>query len=125
VTESFEAAEQSWQRPPAPALSGRGRLQGMPRGVVKHDLGLPEAERPCRPMKLPVPSEQQAALLRLLVQRRKDAGLNQTTLASRLGITQSEVSKFERGERALDELRLRAWLRALGMPRIPRMPGMP
>jgi transcriptional regulator with XRE-family HTH domain len=49
----------------------------------------------------------------MLVQLREAAGINQTTLAGRLGITQSEVSKFERGERALDVLRLRAWLRAL------------
>jgi transcriptional regulator with XRE-family HTH domain len=52
-------------------------------------------------------------LLRLLAQRRADAGLDQAALADRLGITQSEVSKFERGERALDVVRLRAWLHAL------------
>ena len=51
----------------------------------------------------------------MLVHLREDAGLNQTSLAGRLGITQSEVSKFERGERGLDVLRLRAWLRALGI----------
>jgi transcriptional regulator with XRE-family HTH domain len=66
-------------------------------------------------MTLPLRSRQQAALLRRLAQLREDAGLNQTVLAQRLGITQSEVSKFERGERALDVLRLRAWLHALGM----------
>ncbi|HEY6511818.1 MAG TPA: helix-turn-helix transcriptional regulator [Burkholderiaceae bacterium] len=60
-------------------------------------------------------SRQRSALLRMLVQLREDAGFNQTELAHRLGITQSEVSKFERGERALDLLRLRAWLRALGV----------
>ena len=54
-------------------------------------------------------------MLRMLVQLREVAGVNQTTLAARLGITQSEVSKFERGERALDVLRLRTWLRALGV----------
>ncbi len=54
-------------------------------------------------------------MLRKLVQLREAAGINQTTLAARLGITQSEVSKFERGERALDALRLRAWLHALGV----------
>ena len=37
----------------------------------------------------------------VLVQLRKDAGLNQAALAARLRITQSEVSKYERGERAL------------------------
>ena len=50
----------------------------------------------------------------MLVQLRKEAGLDQTALAQRLTITQSEVSKFERGERALDVLMLRAWLRVLG-----------
>ena len=45
---------------------------------------------------------------------RKEAGLNQSALAARLRITQSEVSKYERGERVLNETRLRAWLSALG-----------
>jgi transcriptional regulator with XRE-family HTH domain len=54
-------------------------------------------------------------MLRMLVQLREDAGLTQTELAERLSITQSEVSKFERGERALDVVQLRAWLRALGI----------
>lgn len=56
---------------------------------------------------------QRAVLLRMLAQRRAEAGLDQAALAARLGITQSEVSKFERGERALDIVRLRAWLHAL------------
>ncbi|MEO8523308.1 MAG: helix-turn-helix transcriptional regulator [Caldimonas sp.] len=51
----------------------------------------------------------------MLVQLREDAGLDQTALADRIGISQSEVSKFERGERTLDVLRLRAWLRGLGI----------
>ena len=42
------------------------------------------------------------------------AGLAQATLAARLGVTQSELSKFERGERPLRADRLRAWLRELG-----------
>lgn len=58
---------------------------------------------------------QQAALLNLLVRLRDRAAIDQSTLARRLGITQSEVSKFERGERALDVIRLRAWLRVLGV----------
>jgi len=66
-------------------------------------------------MRLPLRSRQQAALLGMLVQLREEAGLDQTALAGRLGITQSEVSKFERGERALDVLRLRGWLHALGI----------
>jgi transcriptional regulator with XRE-family HTH domain len=66
-------------------------------------------------MKRPVQPSEQAAMQRLLVQLRTAAGVNQTMLAARLGITQSEVSKFERGERALDERRLRAWLHAVGL----------
>ena len=50
------------------------------------------------------------------MQLRKDAGLNQAALAARLRITQSQVSKYERGERVLDETRLRAWLSALSKP---------
>ena len=64
-------------------------------------------------MKRPAQSAEQAATLQLLVRLRVAADVKQTTLAARLGITQSEVSKFERGERALDERRLRAWLQAL------------
>ena len=41
-------------------------------------------------------------MLRLLVQLRDDAGLDQTSLAHLQDITQSEVSKYERGERNLD-----------------------
>jgi len=62
---------------------------------------------------------ERAAMLRRLVQLRKAAGVNQTMLAERLRITQSEVSKFERGERALDAQRLAAWLSALGAERQP------
>ena len=66
-------------------------------------------------MKRSVQPSEQAAMRRLLVQLRTAAGVNQTLLAARLGITQSEVSKFERGERTLDERRLRAWLQAVGL----------
>lgn len=48
------------------------------------------------------------------MQRRVQAGLAQAALAARLGVTQSEMSKFERGERALRPDRLQAWLRELG-----------
>ncbi|HEX4511379.1 MAG TPA: helix-turn-helix transcriptional regulator [Burkholderiaceae bacterium] len=59
--------------------------------------------------------QQREAMRRVLVRMREAAGFNQTALAARLGITQSEVSKFERGERCLDVLRLRAWLHCLEM----------
>ena len=77
--------------------------------VASPDLG-----RLARPRRGRPGDGQQAVVLRMLVQQRKDAGLDQTALARRLSITQSEVSKFERGERALDVLTLRAWLRVLG-----------
>jgi transcriptional regulator with XRE-family HTH domain len=64
-------------------------------------------------MKRTARSRGQAATPQVLLRLRAAAGVNQTTLAARLGITQSEVSKFERGERALDERRLQAWLQAL------------
>jgi len=66
-------------------------------------------------MKWPEQPREQAVMRRLLVRLRTSAGVSQTTLAARLNITQSNVSKFERGERALDEPRLRAWLHALGV----------
>ena len=49
------------------------------------------------------------------MQLREARGLTQAGLGDRLGFTQSEVSKFERGERALGVLHLRAWLRTLGV----------
>ena len=64
-------------------------------------------------MKRSALSREQAATPQVLLRLRVPAGVNQTTLAARLGITQSEVSKFERGERALDDRRLLAWLHAL------------
>jgi transcriptional regulator with XRE-family HTH domain len=70
-------------------------------------------------MRLPPESTHQAVLRRMLVELRAQAGLDQRALANRLGVTQSEISKFERGERALDVLRLRAWLRALGIELAP------
>ncbi|HTP73282.1 MAG TPA: helix-turn-helix transcriptional regulator [Burkholderiaceae bacterium] len=56
---------------------------------------------------------ERAVLSRMLIEVRQAAGVNQDALAELLGLTQSEVSKFERGERAMDVLRLRTWLGAL------------
>ena len=58
----------------------------------------------------------QEVLLRLLVQARRAADATQGDLADWLGITQSEVSKHERGERGLDFLQVRSWVEALGVP---------
>lgn len=41
------------------------------------------------------------------------AGVTQLDLAKRLRETQSEISKFERGERRLDLVQLRKWCRAI------------
>ena len=55
-------------------------------------------------------------LLDLLVQARRDVKLTQAELAARLGMTQSSVSKVERGERRLDVVELHDWCRALHHP---------
>lgn len=52
-----------------------------------------------------------AAVLRLLKAARERAGLTQTDLAKRLGQTQSQVSKIERGDRRLDIIQIRTMLR--------------
>ena len=56
------------------------------------------------------------ALRRLLREVRRSAGISQAELAARLGETQSEVSKYERGERRLDMVQLRSLCTALGTP---------
>jgi DNA-binding transcriptional regulator YiaG len=93
----------------------RGRQQRIGAGGRSSAVGVIDLGREDLPLKRPLRSREQAAMLRMLVQLRDAAGVTQTTLAARLGITQSEVSKFERGERELDVLRLRIWLRALGV----------
>ena len=55
------------------------------------------------------------ALLDLLKAARAEAGLSQVELATALNVTQSFVSKCERGERRLDVVELRAWCKALGI----------
>lgn len=52
-------------------------------------------------------------LCRLLTEARKNSGVTQVELARRLKETQSEVSKYERGERRLDLVQLRQWCKAL------------
>ena len=54
--------------------------------------------------------------IRLLRQLRLAAGLQQTELASRLGTSQSVVSKIETGDRQIDVLELRQICLALGVP---------
>jgi transcriptional regulator with XRE-family HTH domain len=55
------------------------------------------------------------ALLALLRDLRKEAGLRQTDLAKKLEKPQSYVSKYESGERRLDLLELEQVCQALGV----------
>lgn len=51
--------------------------------------------------------------LKELRKARRDAGLTQQEVATRLGTTQSFVSKCERGERRVDIVEARAFCKAL------------
>jgi transcriptional regulator with XRE-family HTH domain len=53
--------------------------------------------------------------LALLRQARTDQAVTQEVLCERIGMSQSDISKVERGVRRLDVLELRLWLRALGI----------
>lgn len=55
-------------------------------------------------------------LLTVLKAARKRAGVSQVELASRLGNTQTFVSKCERGERRIDAVELVEFAEALGVP---------
>ena len=50
-----------------------------------------------------------------LIQARKDVGVTQVELATRLGKPQSYVSKVERGERRMDVVEFTEWSRGLGV----------
>lgn len=54
-------------------------------------------------------------LLRLLRDARQEAGVSQMELAKRLRLTQSTISKCERGELRLDAVQLRNWCHAIGV----------
>lgn len=56
-----------------------------------------------------------AALLRVLRELRRRAGITQVELARRLRQSQSFVSKVERGERRLDVIQVRTMCRKLGV----------
>ena len=56
-----------------------------------------------------------SVLLRLLAERREKSALTQTQLAKKLGVTQSTISKFERGDRRLDVIQLRTICSHLGV----------
>ncbi len=53
--------------------------------------------------------------LNALCAARESAGLTQTQLAKKLRVSQSWISKCERGERRLDVVELEIWCAALGL----------
>lgn len=59
-------------------------------------------------------SDRYALFLVVIVQARKDAGLTQSELASRLDKPQSYISKAERGERRIDVVEFIDLAQALG-----------
>jgi len=63
----------------------------------------------------PLHSDEYETLVALLKQVRKEAGLTQVEIATRLGIEQSMVSKVERRERRIDVTELRAFCTAIGI----------
>ena len=67
-----------------------------------------------RAMDKSVHTEEYEAFLRLLRQAREDADVTQVDLADKLGITQSHLSKMERGELRLDVIQTREICLALG-----------
>ena len=67
-------------------------------------------------MRKSIHTAQYGILLKLLVDARETRGLTQVKLGRRLQLSQSGVSKVERGERRLDIVELHAWCRALGIP---------
>lgn len=66
-------------------------------------------------MEKSIHSAQYAIFLRLLREKRQQAGLTQAQLARKIRETQTFVSKCERGERRLDLIELRTFCKAYGM----------
>lgn len=66
-------------------------------------------------MKKTIHSVEYTGLLKLLRQKRLDAGLTQLQLARALKTSQSFIGKCERGERRIDVLELQAFCCALGI----------
>ena len=62
-------------------------------------------------------------LVKLLREQREKASLTQSELADRLGVSQSFVSKWERGDRRIDLVQLRQWCLETGysLPRFVKL----
>ncbi|MGQ0598085.1 helix-turn-helix domain-containing protein [Aquabacterium sp.] len=67
-------------------------------------------------MQKTIHSAQHQVLLDLLRQARKERALTQEELSLRIDMSQSDISKVERGVRRLDVLELRTWLGGLEVP---------
>lgn len=65
-------------------------------------------------MQKSITSRAYVEFLKKFRQTREDAGLTQVELASRVGVTQSFLSKCERGERRIDVIELRTLCLAMG-----------
>lgn len=59
-------------------------------------------------------SQENTAVIGLLRQIREENGITQVDLAASLGVTQSYVSKIERGERMVDIVQLRTICHMIG-----------
>lgn len=66
-------------------------------------------------MEKSIHSSEYERFLDLLRKARLQCGLTQDDIATKLHVTQSFVSKCERGERRLDIVELRAWCSALNI----------
>lgn len=66
-------------------------------------------------MEKSIHSREYGIFLELLRETREQAGFTQQAIAERLGTTQTQISKCERGERRLDVIELREWCAALGV----------
>jgi len=64
-------------------------------------------------MQKSIHSQTYAVFLKHLYETREKAGITQEELAERLGVTQSFVSKCERGERRIDIVELREFCMAM------------
>jgi len=67
-------------------------------------------------MEKSIPRDDYARFLLHLRETREKSGLTQEQVAEKLGVTQTFISKCERGERRMDILEVRDYCAALQMP---------